>query len=99
MRASFLEQIVFALRLECVSSHDQPGTRILYWVRGNYRVRDNLALSAAMWLSTQLRMPLQASVIAISGVMFILGHSSFSPLLHTPRKSENKSTGWYWSEA
>lgn len=40
----------------------QAGTRILYWVRGNYRVRDNLALSVAMWLSTELRMPLQASV-------------------------------------
>lgn len=37
----------------------QPGTRILFWVRGSFRVRDNLALSVAMWLSTQLRMPLQ----------------------------------------
>lgn len=42
-------------------SASQAGTRILYWVRGNYRVHDNLALSAAMWLSTKLRMPLQAS--------------------------------------
>lgn len=43
------------------STASQAGTRILYWVRGNYRVRDNLALSVAMWLSTKLRMPLQAS--------------------------------------
>lgn len=42
------------------SRDDQPGTRLLYWVRGSFRVRDNLALSVAMWLSRELRMPLQA---------------------------------------
>lgn len=38
----------------------QAGTRILYWVRGCFRVRDNFALSVAMWLSRELQMPLHA---------------------------------------
>lgn len=50
----------------------QAGTRILYWVRGNYRVRDNLALSVAMWLSTKLRMPLQASTCENDSLGFLL---------------------------
>lgn len=33
----------------------------MYWIRGNYRVKDNQGLSVAMWLSTELRLPLQAS--------------------------------------
>ncbi|CAM9280650.1 unnamed protein product [Scytosiphon promiscuus] len=36
------------------------GSRIVYWIRGNLRVKDNQALSVAMWLSTELRLPLQA---------------------------------------
>jgi len=40
---------------------NQIGTRILYWVRGNYRVKDNLGLSVALWLSTKLQLPLQVS--------------------------------------
>ncbi|CAN0484836.1 unnamed protein product [Ectocarpus sp. 12 AP-2014] len=39
---------------------EPDGSRILYWVRGNYRVKDNLALSVALWLSTELQLPLQA---------------------------------------
>ncbi|CAN0528817.1 unnamed protein product [Ectocarpus sp. 8 AP-2014] len=41
--------------------HTQDGSRILYWARGNYRVKDNLALSVALWLSTELQLPLQVS--------------------------------------
>ncbi|CAN0173785.1 unnamed protein product, partial [Hapterophycus canaliculatus] len=37
------------------------GSRIVYWIRGNYRVKDNQGLSVAMWLSSELRLPLQAS--------------------------------------
>ncbi|CAM9614578.1 unnamed protein product, partial [Choristocarpus tenellus] len=37
----------------------QPGARVLYWVSGSLRVRDNLALGVCMWLSHKLRMPLQ----------------------------------------
>ncbi|CAM9880264.1 unnamed protein product, partial [Ectocarpus fasciculatus] len=39
---------------------EPDGSRILYWVRGNYRIKDNLALSMALWLSTELQLPLQA---------------------------------------
>ncbi|CAM9202113.1 unnamed protein product [Ectocarpus sp. 13 AM-2016] len=39
---------------------EPDGSRILYWARGNYRVKDNLALSVALWLSTELQLPLQA---------------------------------------
>eukprot|EP00752_Nemacystus_decipiens_P011208 g9960.t1 len=40
--------------------NDPVGRRILYWVRGNYRVKDNLGLSVAFWLSAQTQLPLQA---------------------------------------
>ncbi|CAM9606204.1 unnamed protein product [Ectocarpus sp. 4 AP-2014] len=39
---------------------EPDGSRVLYWVRGNYRVKDNLSLSVALWLSTELQLPLQA---------------------------------------
>lgn len=40
---------------------NKVGRRILYWVRGNYRVKDNLGLSVALWLSAQTQLPLQVS--------------------------------------
>ncbi|CAM9343360.1 unnamed protein product, partial [Discosporangium mesarthrocarpum] len=60
--------------------HSGPvGVKIIYWVSGTLRTRDNLALGVCIWLSRKLRMPLQAIVFVDPKVSRAVGRIQDGP--------------------